>query len=458
MTTNLRRSPDLPTSLPPNLEFVFSLSPAAMTLGLGNIQKLLARLGSPQRSFRSIVVAGTNGKGSVTSMLASILAHNGLRVGRFTSPHVYSVTERVCVDGKPVTLDDMEAAAEAVVALRDELTFSYFEAVTAIAFLIFAARGVEYAVLETGLGGRFDATNAVEPVLSVITGVSLDHRRILGDSEEEILREKLGITRPAVPLLVGPVPDSLREIIEEKASRDGFPVAAFEDLGIVRQNGTALDKTAVRIRTASAEYGTVDLPFPGAHQFANALLAVGAAERIVSPLENVREALSRAYLPGRFETVVPHPDWMGNGAGNVRFILDVAHNDEALVAAADHLARCSPRMDNAMVLGLMRRKELFEFPRRVWSAVGRVYAVSPGTGDALSPPELFAKYLNSCFRDSGTDVMVWNRTSAGGGDDWTRLIGHLVRSPRPFRRVLVTGSHHVVDEFGRRLLAPAEYR
>ena len=175
----------------------------AMTLGLGNIRALLARLGHPERTFKPAVIAGTNGKGSVTAMLASILGRNGHRVGRFISPHVYSVTERVSVDGAPVSVDEMEAAAGRVAALRDELTFSYFEALTAIAFLIFADLGVDYAVLETGLGGRFDATNAVEPVVTVITGISLDHRRILGDSEEEILREKLGITRRGVPLLIG---------------------------------------------------------------------------------------------------------------------------------------------------------------------------------------------------------------------------------------------------------------
>ena len=148
-------------------------------------------------------MAGTNGKGSVSAYVAAILKANGKRVGWYNSPHVYAVNERIYVDGSPVPLESMEAAASRIVPFHKAIGYSYFEALTAIAFQIFAENGVELAVLETGLGGRFDATNVVEPVLTLLTGISLDHRRILGDSEEEILREKLGITRPGVPLVCG---------------------------------------------------------------------------------------------------------------------------------------------------------------------------------------------------------------------------------------------------------------
>ena len=185
------------------------------------------------------------------------------------------------------------------------------------------------------------------------------------------------------------------------------------------------------------------------------MLAVGAAERVLGPLKQVPEALSNAYLPGRFETVEPHDSW----TSNKRFILDVAHNDEALVAALDHLSAQSPTEENALVLGLMRRKELFEFPHRVASAVGRVYVVSTDDKDAMEPAELAVKYLDSCFRDSGTDVMLCNKQAvAGVGNDyWMQLIRNLIQPDNPCARVLVTGSHHVVDQFGRRLYAPGEY-
>jgi dihydrofolate synthase/folylpolyglutamate synthase len=413
----------------------------AMTLGLGNIRALLARLGNPERQFKSILVAGTNGKGSVTAMLASILRHNGVRVGRFTSPHVYSVTERVAVDGEYVSLEEMEEAARRVTGLKDDLTFSYFEALTAIAFLIFARREVEYAVLETGLGGRFDATNAVEPSVTVITGIALDHRRILGDSEEEILREKLGVTRRGVPLLTGDLSRSLREVVAEKSKRDGFPVSSLADLGTAGLEGCGLAATHVSIRTDSCDYGVVELPFAGAHQAQNALLAVGAAERVAGPLRNLSVAMGEAYLPGRFEEVE---------AGTSTFFLDVAHNDQALAAAVSHLGEHSPREDNALVLGLMRRKELFDFPRLIPGAISRVYAVSL-EGEALSPAELWERYFIGCFDGAVVDIILWNRY--GEDDDhWLRLLRHLAAPSNPCRRVLVAGSHHVVDQFGRRLL------
>lgn len=447
MTTNLRRFPDLPTTLPRNLEFVLGLSPSAMTLGLGNIRALLARLGNPEKNFRSLVVAGTNGKGSVTAMAASLLLHNECSVGRFTSPHVYSVTERVCIDGQAATLEEMEDAAARVAALRDELTFSYFEALTAIAFLVFAERGVDYAVLETGLGGRFDATNAVEPVLSVITGISLDHRRILGDSEEEILREKLGVTRSGVGLLVGPLSPQLETIVKEKSRRDSFPVFSLGDIGKAEVVSSQLSSIRVRVVTSLADYGVVDLPFPGAHQADNALLAVGAVERLVGRLRNVGDALGSAYLPGRFEVVE---------RDGKTFILDVAHNDEALSAALTQLERCSKRDDNALVFGLMRRKELFEFPKRVALAVRRVYLITPEGNDALAPQELAEKYFVSCSQGTGTDVILWNTENGGGTEHWGRLINQLAQRDNPCRQILITGSHHVVDQLGRRLIPRRE--
>lgn len=413
-------------------------------MGLGNIRALLERLGGPERQFRSIVVAGTNGKGSVTAMLASILLRNGYRVGRFISPHVYSVTERVCVGGSPVTLEEMEEAAARVAALKEELTFSYFEALTAMAFLVFAKRGVEYAVLETGLGGRFDATNAVEPELSVITGISLDHRRILGDSEQEILREKLGVARRGVPLLIGRLPEALLAIVVEKSMRDSFPVVSLDDIGTVRVLAADLFTTSVHIETALADYGVVDLPFPGEHQAANALLAVGAAERVAGRIEDLGEALSQAYLPGRFEAFEN---------GGKTFILDVAHNDEALSASVAQLTACSGREDNALVLGLMRRKELFEFPRKVPSAFRRVYLVTPDDGDALSPAQLLDRYLRGCLAGADTDTILWNRQTGAGDEYWQRLVRHLERPDHPCRRILVTGSHHVVEHFGRCLIS-----
>lgn len=441
MTRSPRRFSEVPSELPPNLRSVFALSPSAMTLGLGNIHALLARLGHPERGPRTVVVAGTNGKGSVTAMTAALLQAQGLRVGRYISPHVYSASERVAVNGEPVTVAEMEEAAARVVPLHEEIDFSYFEAITAIAFLIFARRGIDVAVLETGLGGRFDATNVTSPEATVITSISLDHRRLLGDTEEEILREKLGITRPGVPLLIGPLAPGLEAAARERGRRDGFPVRSGDEVGTARTVAVHLDRTDVELATPRADYGVVTVPFAGPHQVFNVVLAVGAAEHVAGGrLDGVAGALAGTHLPGRFEVV---PD------GATTFVLDVAHNEGGLNRVFEHLAATSPREQTAVVFGLLRRKELFEAPRHMVAAASRIHLVTAlDDGSAYEPHELLARHLFRPSAGAAVDVILWNR-GTGGEVVTRRMVDGLRSGPGHRRVVVVTGSHHVVDAVGR---------
>jgi dihydrofolate synthase/folylpolyglutamate synthase len=423
-----------------------------MTLGLGNIRALMERLGHPERAFRSVLVAGTNGKGSVTTLLASILSAHGLRTGRYTSPHVFSVAERIAVDGEFVTIAEMEEAAARIVPLRDEIPYSYFEALTAVAFLVFARRGVEVAVLEVGLGGRFDATNVVEPDLSVVTSISLDHRRILGDTEEEILREKLGVSRPRRPLLVGALAPALRAVADERGTREGFPVLGPAELGRADVVEPAFDGARVAVRTPDADYGIVRVPFGGSHQAVNALLAIAAAERLTPSAASspavTAGAVADAFIPARFQCI--------ERRGRT-FVIDVAHNEAAITATADHVAAHRPRSECALVFGLLRRKELFEAPAHLVRAFGRVCLIDPGFEGhgadlAHAPHELLARYLAPCLPNAAADVMLWNR--AGGADDpLARLLRWLDDPRAPVTTVVVMGSHRVVEEFGRRMFA-----
>lgn len=449
MVRSLRPFPDPLPKLPPNLEFVLGLSPSAMTLGLGNISALMDRLDHPERRFRSVLIAGTNGKGSTTTLLASILQHEGLRAGRYISPHVFHVAERIAVDGEPVSIDELEAAAARIASLRDEIPYSYFEALTAIAFLIFAARGVDVAALEVGLGGRFDATNVVDPVASVITSISLDHRRILGDTEEAILGEKLGVSRPGRPLLVGPLKPALIELARARAARDGFPLRTLDDVGRAEVRGESLGGLEVALETNRANYGRVRVPFAGRHQAANALLAVGAAEAVLPALRHAREGLEGAFIAGRFQCVE---------RGGRTFVLDVAHNDEALCATADHLAAFAPREETLLVLGLLRRKELFDAPAHLLRAAGTICLVEPefepGTTDtAFAPHELLDRFFLPLLPDAATNVILWNRRDATD-DSLARLAQRLEHGGSP-RVVLATGSHRVVQDFGRRIWSRA---
>jgi dihydrofolate synthase/folylpolyglutamate synthase len=377
-------------------------------------------------------------------MLAAILSAHGMRTGRYTSPHVYSVAERIAIDGEFVSVDEMEAAAARIVPMRDEVPFSYFEALTAIAFQVFAARQIDVAVLEVGLGGRLDATNIVEPEVSVITSISLDHRRILGDTTEKILVEKLGVARPGVPRLVGPLSPDLRAIVDSRAKRDRIPVFGLDDIGGATDIEDGFDELSMNLSTPRADYGRVTIPFAGAHQVGNALLAIGAAERMLPAIDGLSGALSRAYLQARFEPI--------ERAGRT-YVLDVAHNDASLIVTADHLAATRRRDDCALVFGLLRRKELFEAPRHLVRSASCLCLVQPpgepgSADDAYAPHELWANFFAPYLPNAACNVILWNPLDARD-DPMHRLVRWLDRSR--YSTVVATGSHRVVEEFGAAL-------
>jgi dihydrofolate synthase/folylpolyglutamate synthase len=440
MKSNHRPFPEISSRLPSNLEFIFNLSPSAMTLGLANMRALLTLLGEPQRAFPAVLIAGTNGKGSVAAYLSSLLNANGLKTGRYTSPHVYSVTERIAVAGRRISLEKMEEHASRIVPLHSSVPFSYFEAITAIAFLEFAEQAVDIAVLEVGLGGRFDATNVTDPVVSIITNISLDHRRLLGDTEEEILREKLGIAREGIPLLIGNLSGELCDLLRRRQARDRFDLLFLGDIGSALRDRRAPGKTRVRMRTGRADYGMIELPFAGDHQADNALLALGAAEYLLQDVRDVPRAFVSAYMPGRFERI----ECRGK-----TIVLDVAHNDAALSRLAETYAGMFPAAGSAVILGIMRRKELAESPARLRKAARRFYLIAPETGDGFSPHELFERLrVKNAFNVEG-DVILWNGHDASSG--WDRLVESVLDPRSGIANILVTGSHHTVESFGRRL-------
>jgi len=423
-----------------------------MTLGLANMRALMEALDRPERAFRSVVVAGTNGKGSVTAFLSALLSAGGVHTGWFSSPHVYSVRERIKIDGEPVSIDEMEAAAARVTPLYDRIGYSYFEALTAIAYQLFAAQGVEVAVLETGLGGRFDATNVVEPEISVLTSIGLDHRRILGDTEEEILREKLGIARPGGVLLTGPLAPGLAAIVEARAQRDDIRHYPIDALGSIEIRSLGFDGMRALVKTPRADYGEVTLPFVGRHQASNALLAISAAEAILDGPVLVAEGAARTYMPGRFEVL---------DCGAKRLVLDVAHNDDALLATLETLAAISPREENAMVLGILRRKEFLRFPAEFAKWVRRLYLIepivelryppraAPGYNAACPAPEALRRIGLEHVRDRALDVIM-----TPAFDDppaLRRFMERLLSPSTPVSAALIAGSHHTVDHVGRAL-------
>ena len=300
-------------------EYVYNLKRLGPKLGLRNIRRLLKLIGDPQKSFKSVLVGGTNGKGSTAAMIASILMAEGFKVGLFTKPHLSSYTERFVVDGKPISEEDvvriiyeLKPYMERMARCKRYRHPSFFEATVALAFKYFSEQEVDIAVVEVGLGGRLDATNVLNPLVSVITNVHLEHTRILGDTVEKIAWEKAHIIKPNGLAVTATDRDEAFKIIERFARRRRarlFRVGRdirfrVKDASI---NGEIFDLEGLR-----DFYEGLRISMLGLHQVVNAATAVGAVESlayrgIIVSESSIRRGLENAFWPGRLEIVQKSP-------------------------------------------------------------------------------------------------------------------------------------------------------
>ncbi len=312
------------------LEFLYPRT-ATIKFGLGRTVALLESLGRPDRLMPVIHIGGTNGKGSVATLVAAALRGSGWRVGLYTSPHLVSFRERYQVDGVPIS---EAAVAMWVSKLRAQIEASdatFFEAGTALAFADFAARGVEIAVIEVGLGGRLDSTNVVQPLVSAVTKIGLDHQKYLGDTLEAIAKEKAGIAKPGAPFVVGEQRDEIVEILTVEAARLMSP-------------GGHPEAPDIRIVPPDAEW-TGPLGLLGRHQRRNAAIADAILRALPPTYRPHRGTTERAFA----ETRVP-----GRLDRRGRWLFDVAHNPDgmdALVAALEDLRPASPVHALVSILG-----------------------------------------------------------------------------------------------------------
>jgi dihydrofolate synthase / folylpolyglutamate synthase len=310
-------------------------------LGLDNMRSLLAALEHPERAFPAVLVAGTNGKGSTSTWLASIASHAGYRVGLYTSPHLEAVEERIRIDGRAVDTAELEGALVAVVEAAQRTIGgapTYFEALTAVALVLFAQRGVELAVLEVGLGGRLDATNVVDPLLSVITSIGFDHQAHLGATLAAIAREKAGILRTGKLAIVDPVEPEAVAALAQAAAELGAELSWAESAGSFE----GPEEAGVRVLRTARERYRLAPQLQGEHQRINLRLAVLAAERLAQrgfariDRAAVERGVAGCRWPGRLEEIR-----LPEGAGTV--LLDAAHNPAGAAALARALGeRAAP--------------------------------------------------------------------------------------------------------------------
>ncbi len=356
------------------LSRLYSRHSGAVELGLDKTEQLLERLGNPQNTFLSVHVAGTNGKGSVSSMVERLCRESGLLTGLFTSPHLVRINERYQVGGGDISDAELLALFSEIEGVADELeregcdAITFFEISTAVAFAHFRASGVQLAVLETGLGGRLDATNVVTPLLTVITSIALDHQSYLGDTLAAIAAEKAGIIKPSTPVVVGAVPEEALHVILEKAEAMKAPVYQSKELVSVHQLSP---NDPLKVETDNANYGSIRLSAAGSHQVRNASVALIAAELVMTRLGSelsikcVKTAFENLEMKGRFQLLDTHPP----------LYCDNAHNPHALTALMECVRMVAEGAPIFCVFGMCRDKHVLESTAIVCSFATTVFAV-----------------------------------------------------------------------------------
>ena len=329
---------------------------------LGRLRELLVKLGSPEKRFLTVHVAGTKGKGSTCTMLKSILRQTGYRVGLFSSPHLYSPLERIAIDGVSC---DAEEFGDLMLSLRDRIgkweknwSFTYFELTTLFAFEYFARKKVDVAILEVGLGGRLDATNVCLPTVTILTNISFDHVEQLGPTLEAIAGEKAGIIKSGIPVVAGLESEAAQRVIQREAEAVGAPCFFLgEHFSFVPEGSKMKFRFVPRAvpETPFREIGSLTLKLPGEHQRANATLAIAAAQllrdRLKISVPAIRSGLAKAFLPIRVERFRP-------STSSPTLVIDGAHNQASVGALVRTLKYLRPFRRKSLVFGTSLDKDI----------------------------------------------------------------------------------------------------
>jgi dihydrofolate synthase / folylpolyglutamate synthase len=403
------------------LERMMTLHPKVIDLTLSRVERLLGRLGNPERRIPPVIhLAGTNGKGSTQAMIRAGLEAGGDRVHAYTSPHLARFHERIRLAGDLISEPALTALLDECVTVNGPEEITFFEITTCAAFLAFARTTADWTLLEVGLGGRLDATNVIDrPRLTIITPVSLDHQAFLGETVAAIAGEKAGIIKRGVPVIVGPQTDEGLAVIEAKAARMGAPVLAhgqhwhaFEDRGRL---------------VFEDETGLLDLPLPnlpGPHQIQNAGAAIAALRLLGRDEAACEAAVTRAYWPARMQRLRHGP--LVDAAPKVELWLDGGHNPAGAEAVAATLARM-PRRQTHLICGMLNTKDVAGYMTPLAPQVTRLHAVSiPGEKNTLP-----AETTRDAARSAGIDAVTMPSVAEA-------LAG--ISATEPEARVLICGS------------------
>lgn len=413
------------------IDYLYGLEKFGMKLGLHNIRVLLKAFGDPQNEFRSVHIAGTNGKGSTSSMIAAVLSASGYKVGLYTSPHLIMFNERIRINGRMISDADLIRYTRLLRPKIDLLRATFFEATTAIAFKYFADRRVDIGVIETGLGGRLDATNVLVPSVTVITTIGKDHVEHLGHTLREIAFEKGGIIKPGVPCVVGvrnpAAVKELRSIAVRRHSKF-IEVPQQENSNLHQTTGASARRT---VRTSERIYRNLRISLAGEFQLQNAAVALISLEQLEArgvPIQPI--AIKKGFtniqsltgIRGRFEMLRRRP----------RIILDVGHNVDGISAAVSALKKTSYRK-LLIVFGVMKDKDVRGMVRALSVLKPRVFAFQPAMERALHPDTIVKLFRRvKCAAQAFPDAMS--------------AVDNAMRSLRSDDVLLICGSHYVAGE------------
>jgi dihydrofolate synthase/folylpolyglutamate synthase len=422
---------------------------------LAHMRVLLTALGNPERAFPSVLIAGTNGKGSTASTLASILHASGLKTGLYTSPHLVRINERIRLDGAPIGDDDFALLHDVAGRTAERLVGegdlpwhpSFFEMLTAMAFEYFARSRPDIVVLEVGMGGRLDATNVVEPRVSIVTDVSLDHQKFLGETIQEIAREKAGIIRPGGVVVTLPQLAAANEVIgnaildAEARAVNAVPyvppVSPGNQYLTSSQHG---DSKCPRQRYSLEVLGStivVDSPLIGRHQLRNVALAIAAAVELgehgfaqITP-GSIERGIRETHWPGRFQVITP-------GAAGPEFVLDVAHNPAGAWALRSTLSAAFEDRPITLVFGVLRDKAMSEIAEILFPITERVIVTHADNPRSATTQEI---------RDAAARVM----SEISDAENVALALDQAKSSAGSGGLVVVTGSIYIVGEAMRTL-------
>lgn len=427
---------------------------------LGHMRVLLAALGHPEKSFPSVLIAGTNGKGSTAATLASILQASGFKTGLYTSPHLVRINERIRLDGEPIADDDFALVHDVVGRTAERLVGegdlpwhpSFFEMLTAMAFEYFARSRPEIVVLEVGMGGRLDATNVVEPRVSIITDVALDHQRFLGETVPEIAREKAGIIRAGGAVVTLPQLAEANDVIGHAILDLGAravnavpyvppvsPGSEFSGRGteVARQQTEAgRPRQCYPLQVLGREI-RADSPLIGRHQLRNVALAVAAAVELreqgleqITPA-SIERGIRQTHWPGRFQV-------MAADGGRPEFVFDVAHNPAGAWALRSTLSSVYGDRPITIVFGVLRDKAVAEMAEILFPIAERVIATHANNPRAATPREI---------RQAAARVV----DEIGEAESVRAALEQAKEAAGPNGLVVVTGSIYIVGEAMRML-------